>query len=58
MIYAWAADRVEDRAKFDAQLTAPLPGQRRPAQVSAETRASETRDLMAMAQWATAVQGG
>ena len=58
MIYAWALPRVEDRAKFDALLSAPLPGQERTTVVSPETAAAETRDLMSMAQWARAVQGG
>jgi hypothetical protein len=58
LIYAWALSRVEDRAKFDALLSAPLPGRERTARVSPETQVAETRDLMSMAQWAAAVQGG
>lgn len=57
LIYAWALARVEDRTKFDAQLTMPLPGRERRAPTPA-VRAKETGDLMAMASWASSMQQG
>ena len=47
---------MEDRAKFDAQLEAPIPGRNRVASVTALR--SETDSLRNLASWASTVQGG
>ena len=56
LIYAWAVERVEDKAKFDAQLEAPIPGRVRRASVTSLRQ--ETNDLRGLATWASSVQGG
>jgi hypothetical protein len=61
LVYAWALQRVEDVAKFDAELTAPLPGanrQRATRRQTAEESRAATNDLAAFASWAQTVQGG
>lgn len=51
LIYTWCVDRVENRAQFDTELLAPLPGMNRrrggrprPSEVDAQ---QEGRDFMA-----------
>jgi hypothetical protein len=57
LIYAWALERVEDAAKFDAELAMPLPGRaRRPASVTDSRRATD--DLMSFGAWARSMQTG
>jgi hypothetical protein len=53
----WAIERVEDAAKFDAELAMPLPGRQRRAPSVAEQRQAQN-DLMAFGSWARTVQGG
>lgn len=51
----------DDRAKFDAELTRPLPGatrRRASRRMTAEESRAATNDLMGFAQWAQTVQGG
>lgn len=47
---------MEDKAKFDAQLEAPIPG--RAVRASVTTLRRETDDLRALSSWASNVQGG
>jgi hypothetical protein len=47
---------VEDKAKFDAQLEAPMPGRTRRASVT--TLRHETDSLRSLAAWSSTVQGG
>lgn len=47
---------MEDKAKFDAQLEAPIPGRRQRASVTSLRR--ETDGLRSLAAWSSAVQGG
>jgi hypothetical protein len=47
---------VEDKAKFDAQLEAPIPGRVRRASVT--SLRSETDGLRSLAAWSSTVQGG
>lgn len=50
-------ERVEDAAKFDAELAMPLPGRARRAPSVADTRQAQN-DLMAFGAWAKTMQGG
>lgn len=43
-VYAWAAERVENREEFDRDLLLPLPGRAR--KVSAELEQQEANDFM------------
>ena len=58
LIYAWATERVEDVAKFDAELAMPLPGRARKRPPSAADTRQATNDLLAFGAWANTVQGG
>lgn len=45
-VYAWSVARVEDRADFDTNLLAPLPGQRRRTEPSQSVTQSEGEGFM------------